>query len=171
MSVNSCPGLQTRVLEEAHPSECAGNPYSQDMQKMVMFVFNHILGDDKGGVMNMMYILCHQHMYPSSRTCRRWAKLHQDHGHLLPCQRSRNSFSKQMKGPGLLYLALFRAFYPKATIAEANTFLYNANLGNLFWGFYSHSQIHRGEVVIGLRWKRASITAYQALYPINLHKR
>ena len=174
MNVPPRLGLQTRVDEVTHPSECTGNPYSQDMRQMVMFIVDHVLGGDQQdyhGVRNMVDILRGNHIYPSSRTCRRWAKLQDDHGHLRPCRRSGNSFAERMSGPDLIYLAIFRAFYPKATIAETNAFLYRANLGNPFWNFYSQSQIHRGECLIGLSRKRSSTTAYQALYPVNLQKR
>ena len=171
MNVACRPGLQTRVDEVTHPSECTGNPYSQDMRQMVMFIVNHVLGEDDNDVRNMIDILRGNHIYPSSRTCRRWAKLQEDNGHLRPCRRTGNKFGDRMSGPDLIYLALFRAFYPKCTIAEANAFLYVANLGNPFWNFYSPSQIHRGECVIGLSRKRASTTAFQALYPINLQNR
>ena len=120
MNVTGRPGLQTRVDEVTHPSECTGNPYSQDMRHMVMFIVDNVLGEDDNHVRNMIDLLRGNHIYPSSRTCRRWAKLQEDHGHLRPCRRTGNSFSERMSGPDLIYLALFRAFYPKATIADSN---------------------------------------------------
>ena len=47
MNVPPRLGLQTRVDEVTHPSECTGNPYSQDMRMMVMFIVDHVLGGDQ----------------------------------------------------------------------------------------------------------------------------
>ena len=37
------PGLQTRVDLVTHPSLCMGNPYSQDMRRLVMFIEDYSL--------------------------------------------------------------------------------------------------------------------------------
>ena len=66
MNVPPRPGLQTRVDEVTHPSECTGNPYSQDMRQMVMFIDDHVLGGDQQdyhGVRNMVDILRGNHIY------------------------------------------------------------------------------------------------------------
>ena len=76
-----------------------------------------------------------------------------------------------MVGQDLVFLAIYRVIYPKATIAEVNAFLYTVNLANPFFAFYSPSQIYNGETLIGLSCKKGSTTAYQALYPVNLQKR
>ena len=166
------PGLQTRVEEVTHPSLCTGNPYSQDIHSLVMLVVEDYMNNaEDGNVRNMIAIMRGNHVYPSSRTTQRWERLQEEVGHLRPCRRTGNSFRERMVGADLIYLALFSVFYPKCTIAEVNTFLYRANLGNPTFAFYKQSQICFGEKLIGLSRKRASTTAYQALYPVNLQKR
>ena len=74
-------------------------------------------------------------------------------------------------GHDLLLLALYRITFPKATAAEINAFLYRANYGSMTFRFYSPSQISETEKWIGLTRKKGSTTAYQALLPVNKHKR
>ena len=57
-------------------------------------------------------------------------------------------------------------FYPKATAAEVNAYLYMTT-----GRFYSHSQINRAEDRLGLSTTRSSTTAYQALHPRNIQWR
>ena len=165
------PGLQTRVAEVTHPSLCTGNPYSQDMQRLVIFIEGYMNNANDANVRNMVAILGGNHMYPLSRTTHRWERLQEEVGYLRPCRRIGNSFCERMSEIDLIYLALFCAFYPKCTIAEVNAFLYTANLGNPNFSFYTQSHIYFGEKLIGLTCKRASTIAYQALYPQNLQKR
>ena len=165
------PALQTRVDEVTHPSLCTGNPYSQDMRSLVMFIRDHMDNENDPAVRNMIAVLRLNHCYPSSVTTRRWELIREEHGHLRPCKRNGNVIRVRMTGPDLVYLALYRVAYPKCTIAELNAFLYRANLGNPDFRFYSHSQIHRAESLIGLSRKKASTTAYQAYFPENMEKR
>ena len=104
-------------------------------------------------------------------TTRRWELIQEEHGRLQPYRRNGNAERERMPGPDLVYLALYRVAYPKCTIAELNAFLYRANLGNSDFRFYSQSQIHRAESLIGLTQKKASTTAYQAYFPDNMEKR
>ena len=162
--------LQTREDEVPHPSQCLGNAYSQDMRNLVVFIANNLNAEDPhiGG---MLALLRHSHVYPSSISERRWNGLEQQLGHARPCKRSGNADAVRLRGQDLVYLALYRVFYPKATIAEINAFLYRTNMRNPFWNFYHPSQICRAESLIGLSRKKGSTTAHQAYYPHNIRKR
>ena len=164
------PALQTRERIIAHPSLCSGNAYSQDMRSLVLFIALHIDEED-ANVRNMLSLLRGEHVYPSSMTERRWLRLYEQMGHVRPCQRSGNADADRMRGADLVFLALYRVFYPKARIAEVNAFLYRCNLRNPYWYFYHPSQISRAETLIGLTRKKGSTTAHQAYYPVNLQKR
>ena len=164
------PALQTRENVIAHPSLSTGNAYSQDMRSLVLFIALHIDEEDHHA-QNMLSLLRGEHVYPSSITERRWLQLHERMGHVRPCRRSGNADAERMRGQDLVFLALYRVFYPKAKICEINAFLYRCNLLNPFWNFYHPSQISRAETLIGLSRKKGSTTAHQAYYPRNLRKR
>ena len=164
------PPLQTRVEEELHPSLGTGNPYSQDMRALGMFMSQQELQNDPN-VANLVDLLRTNHMYPSAITQWRYEQLEQNHGHVLPCRRTGNRHPEKMPGQDLIYLALYRVAYPKCSIAEMNSFLYRANLGNPTFSFYLQSQISLAEKSIGLTRKKGSTTAYQALLPRNVLRR
>ena len=161
------PPLQTRVQEELHPSLGTGNPYSQDMRALVMFISQQELQNDQN-VANLVDLLRANHMYPSAITQWRYEQLEENNGNVLRCKRTGNKFPEKMPGQDLIYIALYRAAYPKCSIAEMNAFLYRANLGNPIFAFYSQSQISLAEKSIGLTRKKGSTTAYQALLPRNV---
>ena len=165
-----CLPLQTREEEVPHPSLCLGNAYSQDMRSLVLFIANNLNVEDPY-VLAMLALLRHEHVYPSSFSERRWIGLEQQLGHARPCKRTGNSDAEHLKGQDLVFLALYRVFYHKATIAEINAFLHRINIRNPFWHFYYPSQICRAEALIGLTRKKGSTTAHQADYPHNLRKR
>ena len=158
--------LQSRVEEETHPSLGTGNPYSQDMRSLVMFLSHHGLENDLN-VANLINLLRTNHVYPSATTQRRYERLEQRIGHVRPCKRNGNCFAEKMSGLDLIHIAMYQVAYPKCTIAEINAFLYNVNLGNPNFSFYSQSQISLAEKSIGLTRKKGSTTAYQAYYPQN----
>ena len=166
------PALQTRRDETIHPSHGIGNPYSQDMRSLVMFMSEHLNDQDENPhVVNMVALLRQAHVYPSSQTLTRWESLNDTLGHVRACRRNGGRQLERFAGQDLVCLALYRSIYPKCNHAEINAFLYRCNLGNPFFQFYSHSQISRAEALIGLSRKKGSTTAYQALYPRNLRKR
>ena len=165
------PALQTRVDAITHPSHCTGNPYSQDLRELVIFIRQHMNDPNDWQVREMIAVLRMQHIYPSSITVARWEHLLQEEGHLLPCRRTGNSQATRLTGPDLVYLALYRIAWPKCTIAKINTFLYRVNMGNPFFAFYSKSQISKSENLIRLSRKVGSTTAYQAMFPENLERR
>jgi transposase len=112
-----------------------------------------------------------QRTYPSLVSECRWAIIEQDLGHFRPCRRTGNASAMVLRDHDLIFLALYRMIFPKATIPQCNAFLYRANFGNPSFRFYSASQISEAETRIGLTKKRGSTTAYQALLPINVFKR
>ena len=164
------PALQTRVEPVRHPSQCIGNPYSQDLRALVLFIRENMNGDDPI-VGNMIGVLRQNHLYPHPDTQRRWEMLRQNLGHARPCRRMGNRFGSRLTGQDLVLLAMYRCAYPKAIAAEINAFLYRANIGNPYFSFYSPSQISKAEESIGMTRKKGSTTAYQAYFPVNLRKR
>ena len=60
-----------------------------------------------------------QHKFPHMDTCKRWIRLFQDAGHVLPKRASGNRFSeREVHGIDLVNLAIFRLVRPKAYINE-----------------------------------------------------
>ena len=162
------PALQTRQSAVPHPLWGQGNSYSQDLCTLVLAI--NQLGPLPPDVQNFIGELRLNHVYPSASTERRYnTKIAA--GHNRPCRRTGNRIATRLRGPDLLYLALYHVAFPKASHAQINAFLYQINYGNPTFRFYSHSQISRAEKLIGLSRKRGSTTAYQAFYPVNLEKR
>ena len=164
------PALQTRVAPSRHPSQCIGNPYSQDLRALVIFIRQQ-LDEDDPATGNLIGTLRQHQLYPHHDTLRRWEEDEQTLGHFRPCCRTGNKFGSRLVGQDLIMLALYRVAYPKAIAAEINSFLYRANIGNELFSFYSPSQISKAEECIGMSRKKGSTTAYQAHFPINLRKR
>jgi len=92
-------------------------------------------------------------------------------GHYCQCKRSGYKQAEAFRDHDVIFLALYRTIFPKATAAEINAFLYRANFGNLDFKFYSPSQISEAEDRIGLTRVAGSTTAYQAFFPVNRQKR
>ena len=138
-----------------------------------MFMRNYVENEEDGHEMvsDMVAILRDNSLYPCQSTCSRWNRIAELYGHVRPCKKTGNKQPERLRGPDLVYLAMYRVAYPKATIAEVLAFLYRCNLGNVGWSFYSKSQISLAEKAIGLSRKKASTTAYQAYLPVNLRKR
>ena len=164
--------LQQRVDPIAHPSLCNGNPYSQDLRRLVMFVSEYFNNNENNHVAsNFVRMLRNEHVHPCSVTQSRWERFSIELGHVRPCRRTGNKGTDKISGQDLVYLSIYRVIYPKCSIAEINAFLYRANIMNPLFSFYSPSQISRAEALIGLSRKKGSTTAYQAFYDVNLEKR
>ncbi len=88
------PGLQTWVESETHPSLGTGNPYSQDMRTLVMFISQHVNENDPR-VSHLIGLLRQAHVYPSAMTQRRWEQLSTDLGHVRPCRLTGNLSSPE----------------------------------------------------------------------------
>ncbi len=142
------PPLQVFRGHVHHPSECRGNPYSQDTREMA--VQNRLNGNDNH--QNTIQ-LQQQHLYPHPDTVTRFTNRQQQVGHSRAYRHTGNVRSvREIQGNNLILLSLYRVALPKATHAEVNAFLY---------------EIQR----IHLTKKRTSTTAYQALEPRNVQWR
>ena len=140
------------------------------MRTLVMAVTQ--LGPLSPDVIEFIEELRLNQVYPSQSSEMRWARDYDNgDGDIRPYRRTGNAFATRLRGQDLIYLALYRVAYPKASHAEINAFLYKMNFGNPFFSFYSHSQISLAEKRIGLSWKASSTTAYQAFLPVNINKR
>ena len=114
-------------------------------------------------------------LLPSRHSISRWKATEERLGHYCACcqsgKRALRGTGCRLGGMDLVLLALYRVVYPKATAAEINAFLYNANYGNVHFRFYTSSQITFAEKLIGLSRKKGSTVAYQAFLPRNLRLR
>lgn len=108
-------------------------------------------------------------VFPHLDTCRRWIKIYQSEGHVLPKRATGNKFTqREIHGDDLVNLAFFRTIRPKAYNVEVRAYLSNRNPDIRP---YSHSQVARAEKRLGLWLKAASSTSDAAYRPINLSKR
>ena len=100
------PALQTRQDEMIHPSHGIGNPYSQDMRSLVMFMSEHLNDQENPAVRNMVALLCQAHVYPSSQTLTRWESLNDTLGHVRACGRNGGRQPERFAGQDLVFLAV-----------------------------------------------------------------
>jgi hypothetical protein len=168
------PSLQDRTSNEPnyrHPSEQNGSAYSHDIRQLVLSIRDH-QNELQPEVQEFIQILRENKLYPNIMTENRWAALRNNLGHFRPCRRSGNAFATALRGQDLIYLAIYRVAYPKATAAEVQAFLYRMNYGNINFRFYTASQISAAEALIGMtRKKGGSSVAWQAFLPANIRKR
>ncbi len=134
---NTRPPSQTAMPELSHPSR-GGRPYDQHLREAAL------VAREQGQAENYDF-LRQQHRWPSRSTERRWANQLVQHGHVRPMQRSGNNRASVLKGYDLIYLAMYRGAFSKASAAEINAYLYRANYGNPEFRFYSPSQIIRAQ--------------------------
>ena len=162
------PPLRTFLANLPHPSECRGNPYSQDVREWMVAIRAYGLGNSA-----QLALLRAARRAPSKRTLRRWRRRWLTYGDVRAFRRTGNSRATVLRGQDLLSLAYFRVIFPKATQAEMNVLLFGAQIGRgePWPRFFSASQITKAEDRLGLSRKRGSTTAYQALLPINLIRR
>lgn len=112
-----------------------------------------------------------QGLCPSKRTATRWAARMAQEGQHHACEMSDNAPAETLKGNAPLMLSIFRLCCPKATVAEANAFLFGATAPGLPFRFHTESQITEAENFLSLSRKRASTAAHQASLPVHLAKR
>ena len=147
-----------------HPSN-GGNPYSDDMRQLVLEM--HLKGQSLDTP--ELNELREGWKFPALITCQRWINSFYETGDICPKVATGNREStREILGEPLEKLALYRAVYPKARLADCRAYLYNLS-PNV--DPYSDSQIHRAETLLGLRMKAASTTADMAYSPSNLRKR
>lgn len=158
------PPNGTRIRPTPHPSR-GGTAYSVDLREQV------VCRNDLNQPMTTQEIteLRAERKYPSITTCKRWIKQNQEINHVRPKRRTGNKYAtREVQGEQLVQLALFRCIKSKSTIDECRAYLHNRYP---HIPPYSHSQIHRAEVLLNLRRKAATTTADLAYLPINLQKR
>lgn len=160
------PPFQTREDAEGDPSFRNGKPYHQQVRNRIWYMLMN-----EGLCAAKIRQLRDRQRFPSHQTVLRIRRLVEQYGHCRPCQHSGGRRPAALRGSDMLFLAIFRLFFPTATAAEVNAFLYRVNFGNPFFRFFSPSQITRAEQNLGLTSKRGSTTARQAYYPINVEKR
>ncbi len=150
------PPLETHREDAPHPSLGQGSPYSQDLRELVMATNQLAVVPFPAQVKLFIEELRLNRVYPSRSTVRRWTRQNQQLGHIRACRRSGNSFASRFRGQDLIYLALYRVAYPKASHAEINAFLHNMNFLDPTFQFYSHSQISKAGQRIGLSRKKCA---------------
>ena len=147
-----------------HPS-IGGNPYSDDIRQQV--IEKHLLGQDMEAP--DLEELRLNWKFPALITCQRWINIYYETGDICPKRATGNRYShREILGPVLEKLALYRVVFPKAALAECRAYLYNLDPTV---DPYSNSQLHRAETLLGLSRKAASTTADMAFTPGNLRKR
>ena len=149
-----------RVVRTPHASR-GGNPYPPEVREQVLLMYQ------TGGIESLqtphLNQLRLQRKFPHIDTCKRWIRLHEETGHVLPKRATGNSHSeREIHGQDLFNLALFRTIRPKATIDEVRAYIHNRNPTVRP---YSPSQVYRAEQRLGLSRKVASTTSDQAYRP------
>lgn len=160
------PAVQTRVGVSLHPSGGRGVAYSNDFRTFAVSVHNNGQHDDAAFTQARFAKL-----FPSKQTVQRYLALIQQFGHCRPCRRTGNKRAEVLRDHNIVFIALYRVAFPKASAAQINAFLYRVNYGDVNFRFYTPSQISKAECRIGLTTKCGSTTAYQAYLPINVLKR
>ena len=155
----------TRQLDRPHASR-GGRPYPKEIQEMVLAIWQ------QGGYDALdtphYNALREDHKFPHMDTCRRWIRLYQDAGHVLPKRDTGNHHAqREIGGVHLVNLALFRMVRPKAYIDEVRAYINNRNPAQRP---YSPSQVVRAEQRLGLWLKVGSTTSNEAYRPANLQK-
>ena len=107
--------------------------------------------------------------FPCHSTCVNWIRIFHATGDICPKRATGNHHAeREVQGTDLEQLGLYRAIFPKATIAECRAYLFNLDPTK---EPYSGSQVHRAESLLGLKRKAASTTADLAFLPGNLQTR
>lgn len=163
------PPNGTRIGIERHASEGIGKAYPKEVRELVLALVQNGDNPNNDPAIQLLQI---QHKFPSSSTINRWMNQWLTTGHLLPKRRTGNKRAeRELCGREIVDLALFRTLKPKAHLAELNAYIFNRSLDPDNHQFHSHSQLVRGEQRLDIRMVRASTTAFQAFFPINLQKR
>jgi hypothetical protein len=106
--------------------------------------------------------------FPSFSTCISWIRIFNETRDICPKHATGNHHAvREVRGHDLEQLALYRAVYPKATIAECRAYLFNIDPT---MEPFSNLQVYHVEYLLGLKRKAASTTADLAFLPVNLQK-
>jgi len=156
----------TRQSDKNHASR-GGRPYPKEIREQVIELWQ-LSGFDALDTPHFNALRAN-HKFPHMETCKRWVRLFQDEGHVLPLRHTGNIHAqREVHGVDLVNLAIFRLVRPKAYLDEVRAYISNRNPAILP---YSRSQIHRAEQRLGLWQKVGSTTSNEAYRPINLAKR
>jgi hypothetical protein len=146
----------------SHPSE-GGKAYSDDLRRQVLQM--HFNNYDLRDAPDLVELRA-ERKFPSYSTCVRWIQIFNQTGDICPLRCTGNHHAeREVQGPALEQLALYRCVFPKATIAKCRAYLFNVDPINKP---FSSSHVHRAEKLLGLKWKAASTTADLAFLPWNM---
>jgi hypothetical protein len=107
--------------------------------------------------------------FPCYSTCVNWIRIFHATGDICPKRAMGNHHAeREVQGTDLEQLGLYRAIFPRATIAECRAYLFNLDPTK---ELYSGSQVRRAESLLGLKRKATSTTADLAFLPGNLQTR
>jgi hypothetical protein len=151
--------------EKKHPS-CGGNPYSDDFRQDVVMRYQLGLSLDTEELNSLGAV----YAYPLLSSCARYVKKHNALGHCRTMLKTGNKEAERMvRGQSLVYLVLFCAANPHASINKAREFLYNVDptMGVPF----CPTAMVEAEHLLGPRRKASSTTCKGAFLPLNKHKR
>jgi hypothetical protein len=146
---------------QPHPSERRSFAYSHPLRQASIAIATQGM-DQEPAIQHLR----DQGLWSSTRSHRRWSQQLIRTGTLRSKKRTGNNHATVLREQDLLYLAMYRAVYPKATGAEVIAFLHNT-CGR----FYHPSQISKAEDRLNLSRKKGSTTARQGLLPLNILRR
>ncbi len=151
--------------EKKHPSR-KGNPYSDDFRQDVVMWYQLGLSLDTEELNSLGAV----YMYPLLSSCAWYIKKHNTLGHCCTMLKTGNKEAERMaRGQSLVYLALFCAVNPHASINKARAFFYNVD--TMVGVPFRPTAMVEAEHLLGLRRKASSTTCKRALLPLNKHKR
>ena len=149
MSIQIRRPLGVFIDESPHPS-WGGNAYSLDTREEVItrWFLGLPLESPELEVLRDVYA------YPSYQTCLRWIERFRLFGHYRPMYATGNhEAERDVRGQGLVRLALYRVVHPEAPISHARAFLFNMDPTV---APYCPSAVVRAEQLFGLRSKVSS---------------
>ena len=117
-------------------SSNGGTPYDQDLCRVLLHCW--VKGTDLSE--DWVEGLKEDGLWPSDRTLHCWHKQFAERGHIQPFKQTGNNRATVLKGNDLVYLAIYRKIFPKATVAEINAFIGRMNFGNPHQRFYTGNQ-------------------------------
>lgn len=159
------PPLRTFLAPIPRPSAGGrGSGYSHDFRELVLDAYQQDYHLNNAFFANQKA----QGKFPHRSTVYRWKQRLQNYGHFRPFRRTGNNRATVLTFEPLIHLALWRVLWPRGNAHEANVFLYHAGGCQRF---YQPSQIYKAEDRLGFSTKRGSVTARQALLPINIQLR
>ena len=147
-----------------HPSgRGRSHGYSEEARQLMLSTHDRFDNGNQEGRLLVLHLRTIREWAHRS-TIWRWRRRRAILGHIRRFRRTGNARATVLKGRIILSLALWRVLWPRGTHHEANVWLFHSNGQTRF---YHPSQISRAEDDLALSTKRASVTARQAMLPIN----